>query len=279
MKINIIKTDRVLSPTSINLADYVINPFRGCEFGCVYCYSKNNKNMIRRKDGWGSFVDVKINSMELLEKEIKKIKNKNIRILLGSITEIFQPAEKRFHLTEKILRFLKKENIPLIILTKSSLIKEYMDLINYSNKNTVYFTYNTGQVKKLFEKGTPDNKERLKIMKMILKNNIRLSVYISPYMPFISGHKTIMDDLSILPDKGFDLYFEGYNMQMGNWKEIKKKIPGELLVKYNKIYSNKKNYNRFWKDLRESILEYNKRFNYKIKFFNYPYNDYYRNEL
>ncbi len=279
MKINIIKTDRVLSPTSINLADYVINPFRGCEFGCVYCYSKNNKNMTRRKDDWGSFVDVKINCMEVLEKEIKIIKNKNIKVLLGSITEIFQPVEKKFHLTENILRFLKKEKILLTILTKSTLIKEYMDLINYSNKNTVYFTYNSAQIKKLFEKKTPDNKERLKIMKMILENNIRLSVYISPFMPFISDYKTIMDDLSILPDKGFDLYFEGYNMQMGNWKEVKKKIPGKLLDKYNKIYSNKKNYNRFGKDIRESILEYNKRFNYKIKFFNYPYNDYYRNEL
>lgn len=279
VKINIIRTDRVLSQTSIKLSDYVINPYRGCELGCLYCYSKNNKNMESRRKNWGCFVDIKINTLEVLEKELNKINAKNIRVLLGSITEIFQPVERKYRLTKQILELLKKKKIPLIILTKSSLIREYIDLLTYSDENIIYFTYNTKEVKRLFEKATPNNKLRLNIMKLLLENNIKLTVYISPFLPFISDHKTIMDDLSILPGKGFHVYFEGYNMRMGNWQDVKAKLPGSLSGKYYSIYSSEKNYNKYWEDLKGEVLTYNKRFNYRIKFFNYPFNDYFQNEL
>ena len=109
MKVNLVRTDKVLSPTSINLADYVINPYRGCEMGCAYCYSRNNKNMKSRRKDWGNFVDVKINSIEILKKELNDVENTNIKVLLGSITEIFQPVEKKYHLSEKIIKLLREK--------------------------------------------------------------------------------------------------------------------------------------------------------------------------
>ena len=232
-----------------------------------------------RKKDWGHFVDVKINALEVLEKELDKIKKTNIKVLLGSITEIFQLAEQTYHLTEGILRLLKKRDIPFIILTKSVLIKNYINVLTYSDKNIVYFTYNTGEAKQLFEKKTSDYKSRLEIMKILLKNNIKLTVYISPYFPFISDYKAIMNDLSSLPCKGLHLYFEGYNLRMGNWQDIKPKLSKKLLNQYINIYSDQGNYNQYWEDLQNSILQYNKEFNYDIKFFNYPFDDYYRNKL
>jgi DNA repair photolyase len=285
MKINLIKTDRVLSQTSIKLADYVINPYRGCAFGCLYCYSRNNKNMQARKSQWGEFVDVKINCMEVLQKEIdQKVinqpgQNNTIRILLGSVTEVFQTKEKEYHLAERILDLLREKQIPLTILTKSSLIAGYLDMLDYSDENMIYFTYNTKNIKSLFEKNTPNNKKRLEIMKLILEKNIKLTCYISPFMPYLSDHRTIMDDLSTLPEKRFRIYFEGYNMRMGNWDEVKREIPEKLLKRYNDLYSNKKNYNEYWENLKQDISDYNKRYNYRIKFLNSPYDDFFKNRL
>lgn len=279
IQVNKITTNRILSPTSINLADYVINPYRGCEFGCTYCYSKNNKNMTGRREKWGEFVDVKINSPDLFKKELNKIKDKHIRVLLGSITEVFQPVEQEFQIVREILHILKDENIPCVILTKSILIKEYLDLLTYSADNIIYITYNTAIIKKLFEKATPDYNLRLEVMNMILAKKIKLTVYISPYLPFLSDFKVIMDDLTKLSDRNFHLYFENYNLKMGNWSEIKNKIPEDILKKYFNIFSHSAHYYDYWDKIQKDILEYNKKFNYTIKFFIYPYDDYYRNEF
>ncbi len=278
MEINLINTNKILSPTSITLADYVINPYRGCEFGCDYCYSLNNKNMKKRKDNWGNFVDVKINSPELLKQELDNINEKGKRVLIGSTTEVFQPVEKKYLIGSKILDELKERNIPCVILTKSAIIQDYLDKLTYSDKNEIYLTYNTEKIKQLFENKTPDYKLRISTMNKILSKNIKLSVYISPYFPFLSDYKKTMGDLQSLCNNNFNLYFESYNLKMGNWEIIKNKLDESILNKYLDIFSSIENYNKFWNDLKNEIFEFNKEFHYNIKFFIYPYNDYFRNK-
>ena len=74
MQIKLIQTQKALSPTQIKLADYVINPYRGCEFGCLYCYANENKNI---REGSGRILSVKINYPEILEKELRLKKPNN----------------------------------------------------------------------------------------------------------------------------------------------------------------------------------------------------------
>ncbi len=68
---NRVKINRILNPTSIDLGEYVINPFMGCAHACLYCYVRSNRVISRKKKPWGEYVDIRINAPELLEKELK----------------------------------------------------------------------------------------------------------------------------------------------------------------------------------------------------------------
>ena len=122
-----VKIKRILNPTSIDLGEYVINPFMGCEFACLYCYVRSNRVVSRKGKAWGEFVDVRVNAPDLLEKEL--IVRKPKVVLLGSTTECFQPIERRYAVTSKVLGILNKYKVYYIILTRSPDIINYMPLL------------------------------------------------------------------------------------------------------------------------------------------------------
>jgi DNA repair photolyase len=179
MDIKLINTQKVLSPTQIRLADYVINPYRGCEFGCSYCYSQKNKNL---KDGnFFSCLGVKINAPAVLTKELRYTNPK--RVLLGSTTECFQYQEAKYKISEQILNLLNNFDIPYTILTKSHLIVNNVSQIEKNKNNKIYFTLNhsSDAMIRLFEKKSPAIKERLEALAQIADRKIALRVHIGPF--------------------------------------------------------------------------------------------------
>ena len=104
MEIKIIETKKTLSETQITLADYAINPYRGCEFGCIYCYSQSNKN-IDSQDFFEK-IGIKLNSPDNLRRELQY--KKPNRVVLGSTTECFQYQEAKHNLTGQILSILNE---------------------------------------------------------------------------------------------------------------------------------------------------------------------------
>ena len=163
MKINLIKAERILSPTQISLAQYTINPYRGCPFGCIYCYAQQNKAIKKKKLPWGSFIDVKVNSVELLNKEIR---GKNInRVLLGSTVECYTPQEKKFLLTKGVIETLNRNGIAVTILTKSALIKRDLPLLSKFKQNKIYLTVNfdSENTKRIFEPQSSPLRQRIQI--------------------------------------------------------------------------------------------------------------------
>jgi len=183
MEIKLIKTQKVLSTTQIALADYVINPYRGCEFGCLYCYSQENKNI--KNTGFFETLGVKINAPEVLERELCYKKPR--RVLLGSTTECFQYQELKYRLMDKILKLLNSYNIPYTILSKSHLVGGYLPVIAENKENKIYFTFNcaSDDTIKLLEKNTPNIQQRLEALKEILAKNIALRVHIGPFIPYL----------------------------------------------------------------------------------------------
>ncbi len=273
--INTFNTEKLLAETQIDIADYVINPYRGCEYGCLYCYADNNKNVLKKKYEWGEFVDVKINSIELLKKELSKKSNIN-KVLIGSTTEIFQPVENQFHLTENILKILKEKNIPFVILTKSTLIQKFITLLNYNKDNEIYFTVNSEIIKRLFEPISPFQEDRIEVIKKLLTHNIKVIIYISPYFPYLTNYEEIFKLISKIDNKyNIKLYFESYNIKAGNWEKVKSKLDNDMVLKYEKIYASEKEYYNYWNRVKENIKKFNKEYNYNIKFFIYPYNNFF----
>ncbi len=250
MEIKLIKTQKALSPTQITLADYCINPYRGCEFGCLYCYSMENKN-IKNIDP-ASEIGVKINIEEVLRRQLRVINPK--RVLLGSTTECFQYADAEYHLSEKILKTLNEFKIPYTILTKSHLIKEYLTLIAEDTKNKIYFTLNSTPIS-LLEKKAPAQKQRLETIEQIIKRNIDLRIHVGPFIPYVSGLK---DLLEILPSGVKEVDIELYHHRMGNYGEIlkiiAKNLGKETERKISSVYGTENAYLKFAQQLENDLV-------------------------
>ena len=110
----------ILSPSRIGGVDYAVNPYIGCEHGCVYCYARFMSRLGHRGEEWGSFVDVKVNAPQVLRAEA--VRRKPGRVLLSSVTDPYQPVERRFKLTRSILRILLDYGYPIVVQTKSTLV-------------------------------------------------------------------------------------------------------------------------------------------------------------
>lgn len=265
-----IKTQKALSLTRIDLADFVINPYRGCRFGCLYCYSRSNKNISVINKPWGSYVYIKQDFPEVLRKELSRIKKG--RVLLGSTVEPFQPFEKKYRITEKVLEILKDHHVPVTILTRSVSIIDYLPLLEYSDENMIYFTYNSQSVSERFEKLIFPRKKRLEAIWAIHKSRIKLVVYISPVFPLLTDIEEIFRELK---GKATDIYLEAYNAKMGNWNDIKLKMTEDMIREYERIYSSQEHYDQYWSEFKKKTDKMNREARYQIKYFIYPYNSYY----
>jgi len=280
MEINRIKTQRALAPTQISLADYVINPYRGCSLGCRFCYVRFNKNVARRKQAWGEFVDIKENLPLLLEQELKDISPK--RVLLGSTTEVFMPEEERFRLTSKIIKILAKNTIPVVILTRSPLIEKYLPLLCYSLKNKIYFTFIKRPLKisQPLEPKSASWQRRRKTLKAIIKAGISLRVHIGPFIPFLDNLDEV---LKVMPEGIREIEVEIFNPYLGNWPELRKILTpfadAPLLQNIDILYSQKQPYNEFCQELKYSLERVKKRYGFSCRLLICPRSKFYTPDI
>ena len=106
-KINEITAKTILTKTSLPGCDYVINPYNGCQFACMYCYAAQIARWKHPGEVWGSFLDVKINAPELLKKDLEKLekkhKSKNFGIIwFSSVTDPYTGMEAKYQLTKML---------------------------------------------------------------------------------------------------------------------------------------------------------------------------------
>ena len=278
MQVKIINSQKVLSPTQITLADYVINPYRGCEFGCLYCYSQENKNI--KKNDFFTLLGVKNNAPEVLEKELKYARPK--RVLLGSTTECFQYQELKYRVVEKILKLLNSYKIPYTILTKSHLIAEYLPLISENKKNKIYFTLNiaSDSLIKFFERKSPSIKQRIDAIKKIISFEIPLRIHAGPFIPYLSSLKEL---LNILPQQIKEVDVELYHYKMGKFKDMLKAVEEalgkEIKNRIAAVYTNEKNYREFCKELRKEINKIKDKTNISFYYIAPDFNTFYNSKI
>jgi DNA repair photolyase len=248
-----VKISRILNPTSIDLGEYVINPFMGCEYSCLYCYVRSNKVISKRSGEWGAYVDIRINAPERLEKEIALRKPKCV--LLGSTTDCFQPAERKYEITKKILEILNKHGVYYNILTRSPAVAEYIDLLKQGFCKKIYFTINNtaAEIKNKLEPKSPAHESRFKAVNKMLDENIGVVPYFSPILPWLSDFKDIF---SLFP-RSDSVEFEGLNMNLVNINDIISGITSirpDLQAKYEKLLKDRAFYDSFWQGVKKDII-------------------------
>ncbi len=252
LEINEVEIKRILNPTYIDLGEYVINPYMGCEFSCLYCYVRSNRVVSKKNKSWGEFLDIRINAPLLLEKELLIKKPKTV--LLGSTTECFQPAENRYHITEKVLEILNKNKIHYVILTRSTYILNYINLLKTGFCKNIYFTINdfSHDFKNKLEPKTPSFESRLEAVKKLIEENITVIPYFSPVLPFISEYNDIFKKLNYVKT----IEFECINFRLKNFSEIINKI-GEvnlsIMEKYKKMGEDRVFYYSVWEEIKNKI--------------------------
>lgn len=175
---------------------YSINPYQGCEHGCVYCYARNTHEYWGYSAGldFETKIIVKRNAIESLEKQFSSPRWKPMPIMLSGNTDCYQPIEREMQITRRILQTCLKFRHPVGIITKNSLVKRDIDIIHELSKlNLVHVMISiTGTDEKLrmaLEPRTSTYKNRIDTLRFLSSNNIPCGVMVAPIIPGLNNHE------------------------------------------------------------------------------------------
>lgn len=258
IKIYETKAKSILHRTKIPGADWAINHYSGCIHGCVYCYARFICRWRKQNEKWGEFVDVKINAPELVSKEGK---GKTGTVILCTSADPYQPIEKRYQLTRKVLENLNK-NLKLSILTKSDLILKDIDIFKQFKDCELGLTITAlnEDVKRVFEPFSPSSRARLEALKRLRQEGFYTYAFIGPILPYLTNLQRIFKEVSPLVDL---LMFEDLNLNPAK-KEIlaavRRNFP-QLEVQYNNLSKE------FWIEKEKEIRELGRKFNKPVKIY------------
>ncbi len=248
IKINIIQAKSVLVKTNLPGSDWVINPYNGCAFACMYCYAAQIARWRHPGEIWGQFLDVKINAPQILRQELiklsKKNKSKNFgSIFFGSVTDPYQGMEVKYQITKKCLEVLADFNYrgSISLQTKSPLILKDIELLKRIKNVTIGFTVTTldDKVSRFLEVNAPPVSSRINALKQLHDAGISTYAFIGPILPyFVNNQQKITAILDELQKAGVnEVWFEHLHLNSAIknrlFNYLKKQAP-QLLSEFAK---------------------------------------------
>ena len=173
-----------------------MNPYQGCEHGCIYCYARTTHEFW----GYSSGLDFerkilfKRNAPKLLEKKLNSKNWRPVTIMLSGNTDCYQPIEKELEITREILKVLQKYNHPVSIITKNKLILRDIDILKEMAKLnlvsvSISITTLNEETRRIVEPRTASVKNRLDTVKILSENGIPVNVMMAPIIPAINSHE------------------------------------------------------------------------------------------
>lgn len=185
-----------------------MNPYQGCEHGCAYCYARNSHQYWGYSAGseFEQVILVKKNAPDLLEKHLQKVSWEPEAIMLSGNTDCYQPAEKKFEITRKILEVLLKYRNPVGIITKNALILRDLDILKeMAAKGLVHVSLSITsldeELRRKLEPRTATARKRLQTVELLAKNGIPVNVMIAPVIPGLNSHE-VFDIAKAVADAG-----------------------------------------------------------------------------
>ncbi|MBD2485343.1 radical SAM protein [Planktothrix sp. FACHB-1365] len=182
--------------------DFTLNPYRGCQYGCSYCYAVAFSPNSQMQKEWGNWVIIKENAVEMLEKELqrwyRRHPDKPPSIYMSSVTDPYQPIEAKVQLTRQLLEVMIKYQPILVIQTRSPMITRDINLLQQFKSLRINLSIPTGSeaVKRDFEPQSPSIKSRIQAIGKLRYNipfqtghDIRFSITITPLLPTLPEHQ------------------------------------------------------------------------------------------
>ena len=172
---------------------WMINPYRGCEFACKYCYARYTHEFMELRDGldFERKIYVKQHTGWLLRQELKKVRAGE-DIAIGTATDPYQPAERRFEITRSIMEeFARHKGFAIGIVTKSNLIVRDLEVLKRvaeNNRLSIHITVTTTNtdLARILEPRAPRPDLRLKAVEQLIRAGIRTGVNCAPVLPGIT---------------------------------------------------------------------------------------------
>ena len=173
---------------------WTINPYRGCEFACKYCYARYTHEFMELRDGvdFEQKIFVKQHAADLLRQELHHVKPGE-EIAIGTATDPYQPAERRFEVTRAILEELARHRgLEIGIVTKSNLVLRDTDILQQIAKNNRLFVNITittlkADLARILEPRAPRPDLRLEAMQKLNQAGVAAGVICAPVLPGITG--------------------------------------------------------------------------------------------
>ena len=172
---------------------WMINPYRGCEFACKYCYARYTHEFMELRDGldFERKIYVKQHTAWLLRQELKQVRPGQ-SIAIGTATDPYQPVERRFGVTRNIMaEFARHQGFQIGLVTKSNLVLRDLELMKEvarQNRLTIILTITTvkTQLARMLEPRAPRPDLRLQAVERLAKAGIRVGVNCAPVLPGIT---------------------------------------------------------------------------------------------
>lgn len=248
-KIKEIQVKSVMTKSSLPVGGYSVNPYVGCPHACKYCYASFMKRFTNHPEPWGTFLDVKY---------WPKIKNpqkyKGQRVVIGSVTDGYNPYEEKYGRTRDLLTQLLGSGAEILICTKSDLVLRDLDILKGLGQVTVSWSVNT-----LDEGFRADMDEavsierRLAAMKKVYDAGIRTVCFVSPIFPGITDIQAIFGRVREQCDL---VWLENLNLRGGFKSVIMDYIAvkqSELMPLYEEIYQHGSR--EYWRGLETQAAQ------------------------
>lgn len=236
---------------------YDINVYRGCSHRCIYCYARYSHDYI---DGGSFFGDIyaKTNIEDVLRRELRTFTPEPVN--LGGVCDSYQHAERDYKLMPKVLKLLKKHNVPIVLSTKSTLVLRDIDILKKMDAR-VAFTVTTMDetVAGLIEPGAPSPQQRIDAVRQLSDAGIRTGVHLMPILPYLTSDKESMEAVyKASSDAGVEYVLAGpVNLKgttrKGFFESIRQSFSYEY-GKINRLYKDKQEYKHYKDRLRHNII-------------------------
>ena len=250
MLVNEVEVKSILTKTNLPVSDYAVNPYVGCTHACKYCYASFMKRFTNHHEPWGEFVDVKT------WPEIKRPERyAGKEMFLSSVTDPYQPLEKKYGRTRAVLEQLAGSGCTVSISTKSDLILRDLDLIRSFPGAHVSWSINTldEDFRKAMDRGV-SIKRRLEAMRQFYEAGVQTTCFISPIFPGITD---VMGIIERAKGQCNLVWLENLNLRGDYRSRILDWVhenPPELDETYHEIYAKKSRV--YWTDLDAQIRAY-----------------------
>ena len=170
-----------------------LNPYRGCEHGCIYCFARPTHSYLGLSPGldFESRIYAKINAPELLQRELQKKNYTPEPIALGVNTDAYQPVERQLRLTRRVVETLHDYGHPFAAITKSSLIERDIDLLAPMAERgqvmaAVTITTLDAEIARTLEPRAATPARRLRTIRALSEAGVPVGVSVAPVIPFVT---------------------------------------------------------------------------------------------